>query len=192
MTNIEMLNAVIDSVWQDVLDLTGIQQHETLRIERADTHDVVRDWTFRRLKRLCLLKEIEVVTRDCTGGDTIAFDDSADADHVLIIDIPDIGLRYQKIGRHRVLGERWLDRQAQCLVDVQYIGKIRSGSSCHTVQRKSQDRVSLKQVQYIEQGGAILGFPVRPDYSDFVSRMEPWIMLGTVTVVVYLFYIIRS
>jgi hypothetical protein len=110
----------------------------------------------------------------------------------IMVDVFNAGVTYPRGGRKNLLGKRWISRRAVCHVTVQFLdqdGRMISQKNC---QKQSADRVYLRNLSYIEQQGVVLGYPDRPEYSDFFSRMEPFFMIGSVGVVVYLFYIIRS
>jgi len=61
-----------------------------------------------------------------------------------------------------------------------------------TISRTQQDTIAAAALDHIEQGGTIFGKPVRPGVSGWRRLIEPLVMMGTLGLMGYLFYTIRS
>jgi len=181
-TNLEQMVQVIDSLWIDCLSKLNIEQDESIVILGFNSENPVHALIQRRLENQLFQKRIRVHTDS----------DSTLPDRQFVVDILTAGLFYSPGGRQKLFGKRWIRRHVTCHISVQLLSGTEKLILCKSFERECTDRIFIRHLPYIEQQGAVLGYPDRPDDSDLISRLEPWFMVGSVTVIVYLFYIIRS
>ncbi|MFC1568605.1 hypothetical protein ACFL4L_00085 [bacterium] len=150
-------------------------------IQGFAVNDSVQAFVRRRLKMLLFQ----------TNSNLLSENDTTSHSKQLVVDILNASVSYLPGKRKGLFGKRTLNRCVQFHVTVQLLdhNKILFQQTGH---KQCFDRVYLKQLSYIEQHGFILGYPDRPAHSDLFSWLEPWLMIGSVCVVIYLFYIIRS
>jgi len=181
-TNLERFTGLVDSVWIQAINDAPLCKDDSIQIIGSQTNHPVQRLVERRL-----LFQLNKKNRNAHTTS-----DSGKAEKKLNIDILNGSVAYLKSGRNGWLGKRWFLRGVQFHASVQILdgtGRLIWGK---TYECRREDRVLEHDLSYIEQNGAILGLPERPDYKDFLSRIEPWLMIGSASVVIYLFYIIRS
>lgn len=181
-TNMEQFVDVADSVWEACLSEIHIGPDRSVAVRGFEMENSVHGLIHRRLEMALHKKNIRPWNTS----------DSTSPDRYLSVDILEAGVLYFSGGRKNILGKKWIRRHAICHLSVQ----LKSGSdhiqASSTCRKEKTDRIPLRSLSYIEQQGAVLGHPERPEDTGLFSRLETWFMIGSLSVIVYLFYTIRS
>lgn len=181
-TNLEQFVCLIDSVWKNCLSDMNIEQDQSIAVKGFGMDNPVHALVRRRLEEQLNHNHIQL----WMGPDSIL-------NHkYFIVDILNAGIHYSEGGRKKILGRRWIWRHTDCHISVQLRAYSEELIESKSYKKHCTDRIYVNNLSHIEQKGAILGYPVRPGDSDVFSRLEPWFMIGSVGMVIYLFYIIRS
>lgn len=182
LTNLEFLAELADSMWQDCLKELPVSENGFIIIEKPDPEIGLGDWAMRRLEKKCLDNGIRILT----SSDTLK------PDWILRTDLFNFSLFYPACGRAGFFGRKWIDRYGILHADVQCLTHTGSILLHKTYKYETRDRLFADQLVYAEQNNDSLNFPDPPEFHDLISRAETWLMIGSMTAVLYLFYIIRS
>ena len=179
-SNLEFLVLTIDSAWTADLHTTDFDTQSVYSIQSASDMDPLYQLIEGRLVSYLQTRDIPLVlTADSTIIRTI---------RLLVLNA---GIRYIRSGRNGLFGKKWMERKALFHVNLQVIDQDRILIN-RDIKVENQGRFPWNQINYVEQRGMILGFPDRPVFTDWLTRLETAMMITSVGVVILLFYIIRS
>ena len=179
-SNLEFLVLTIDSAWTADLHTTDFDTQSVYSIQSASDTDPLYQLIEGRLVSYLQTRDIPLVlTADSTIIRTI---------RLLVLNA---GIRYIRSGRNGLFGKKWMERKALFHVNLQVIDQDRILIN-RDIKVENQGRFPWNQINYVEQRGMILGFPDRPVFTDWLTRLETAMMITSVGVVILLFYIIRS
>lgn len=181
-TNLMLMASVIDSSFEQAMKALDLDTIEYVMIKGFNQDDSFQNFVLGRLQNRLFESGIHIVSSN----------DSMNYQLQIYIEMLEMGVQYIKSGRHGIFGSKWIKRKAEAEFMVRAFDPEGNLRIIHEFKNSISDTVGFHQLTYIEQRGYILGFPIRPPYSDVFSRIEPALMIGTIGLVTYLFYIIRS
>ena len=182
-TNLELITSVVDEIVKDGMRQCGIDSGSKVFINKAIGVSEISSFILDRYVQGLLERGVDIYT----------VTDSVDEGILLSLIVTKASVSYDGIYRRRFLGNGWVGRMAEVTLSVQAVNarnrKIEWAGDLH---RNKSDRILLSKLNVVEQGGFLLGKPDRPRERGLRKWVEPIFVLGTVGVVAYLFYSIRS
>jgi hypothetical protein len=179
-SNLELLVMTIDSAWSAKLQTTDFDTRSIYGFQNDSNGDPLYQLIVDRLVTCLQTRNIPLLL---TGDSTMT--------RVVRLQVFNAGIRYIRSGRDGLFGKKWMEREALFHVNLQVRdqGRVLINRDIMTVKK---DRFPWNQINYVEQRGQILGFPDRPVFADWLTRLETVMMITSAGVVILLFYIIRS
>ena len=179
-TNVELLVMSIDSAWSENLQSADFDTLSVYSIEGVSGADPVNQLVSGRLAAYLHRNHIPfTLVPDSTASRSV------------VLTILDAGVRYTRSGREGLLGKKWMEREALFHINLQVSNRGLFILN-RDIQVSHRDRIPWNQLNYAEQRGIVIGFPDRPPFNDWLTRLETAMMIASVGVVILLFYIIRS
>lgn len=178
-TNVELLVMAIDSAWSENLQHADFDTSSIYGIDVSDP-DPVYQLAAGRLAAYLHMNHIPfILNPDSTAGRSVR------------LTILNAGVHYIRSGREGLFGKKWVEREALFHVNIHVSDKSLSLFN-QDIKISHRDRIPWNQINYAEQRGIVIGFPDRPPFADWLTRLETAMMIVSVGVVILLFYIIRS
>jgi hypothetical protein len=179
-SNLEFLALTIDSAWSADLQTSDFDTQSSYEIQSASKTDPLYQFIEGRLVIYLQSRDIPLML---TADSTIT--------HTIRLLVLNAGIQYIRSGRDGLFGKKWIEREALFHVNLQVVDQGRVLVN-RDIKVENKDRFPWNQINYVEQRGMILGFPDRPVFTDWLTRLETAMMITSVGVVILLFYIIRS
>lgn len=183
-TNLDILSSVVDEIVDEGMHRMGLNSGE--KIFLMDTGDK-RDLSRFVMNRFCqglMERGIEIYTTN----DTIS-----EEGIVVSLILSKASVRYDGIYRHSFWSRGLVKRTMEVCFSLRAVnGQSGKMIWIGDIGRSRDDRVPVSKLDFVEQGGFLLGKPVRPAGRGIHRWIEPVLVVGTVGVITYLFYSARS
>ena len=180
-TNLEIQQNLIRSIAADIVARSGIAKEESIAVRFLPIED---GWIIEN----AFLKSLQLF------GNTVSIGQENHSQSILIeVASAEVNVQYSDMHHDGFLGTKKVKRTLSARLDCKIIeGKSGVVRLSDTFQRSISDTVQVSDIEHLESTGIKSTTGTLPSETFLDRIVEPFIIIGTTGVVVYLLFNIRS
>lgn len=183
LTNLDLVSLAVEEVVDEGMRHLGLGAGQKIFLVRSEKENNLSRFVVNCFCEGLMKREMTVFSKAGPVEEGV----------ILFLVVSKAAVRYKGISRKGFLGRGWILRDAEVALSLRAVnGQSQKLVWVGELVGSKSDQVPVSELDFIEQGGLVLGRPHRPEDRGVRKWIEPLLAVGTVGLVAYLFYMVRS